>query len=122
MLKIDGNKIYLTRADSAKIQAIPKVKDEHGERVPYTFEQGDRIFFRLKKKADDLIHVVCEKECVMDYDNNKAVLHIEPEDTKTCEFKEYRYEFELITFDDFHCTFIENQPFTIGKELETHGQ
>lgn len=114
--------IYMTRSDSGIIQVIPKVKDEHGERIPYTLEDGDSIIFRLKRKAEDSIQVHCEKACDIDLENNKAILKLDPEDTEACEFKEYRYEFELITSDDFHSTFIENKPFTIGRELETHGQ
>jgi hypothetical protein len=122
MLTIDGLKIYMTRGDSARIQVVPKVKDETtGEKVPYELQDGDRIVFRLKRKAEDSITVHCEKEASIDLENNKAILFLEPVDTETCEFKEYRYEFELITSDDFHSTFIENQPFSMGKELETHG-
>ena len=121
MIEVDGLSIYLTRGDSAILQATPTTKDEHGEKVPYEFSEGDKIIFRLKMKAEDSYQVVCEKECVMDYANNKAVLHLDPKDTEHCEFKKYRYELELVTASDFHSTFIENQDFTIGKELETHG-
>ena len=120
MLTITGKSIYMTRADSATIQVIPKVKDEHEEWVPYVLEEGDRIVFRLKMKADDTYQVVCEKECDINLLDNVAILNLVPEDTQTCEFKEYRYELELITVGDFHCTFIENQQFKIGRELETH--
>ena len=124
MQKVDGKKIYLTRADSGRFKVIPKVKDPENpdQRIPYTLEEGDRIVFRLKRKAEDIYQVVCAKDCILDIGNNNAFLYLDPEDTQTCEFKEYRYEFELITHDDFHTTFIENEPFTIGKELETHGE
>lgn len=120
MLTITGKTIYMTRADSATIQVIPKVKDEQEEWVPYTLAEGDQIVFRLKIKADDAYQVVCEKDCVLDLTENTAILNLVPEDTQACEFKEYRYELELITAADFHCTFIENQQFKIGRELETH--
>lgn len=126
MLNVTGLNIYLTRGDSARIQAIPKVKTDDGQggtiRVPYELEDGDAVIFRLKRKAEDSVEPICVKNCLIDLDNNKAVLKLEPEDTQNCEFKEYRYEFELVTHDDFHATFIENKPFTIGKELETHGE
>ena len=126
MLTVTGLNIYMTRGDSARIQAIPKVKTDDGEggtiRIPYELEEGDVIFFRLKRKAEDSVEVMCEKQCDIDLENNKAVLKLEPEDTQNCEFKEYRYEFELVTHDDFHSTFVENKPFTIGKELERHGE
>lgn len=127
MQKVDGKKIYLTRADSGRFKVTPKVHDpeypdDPTKRIPYTLVEGDRIVFRLKRKAEDIFQVVCAKDCDLDIGNNKAFLYLEPEDTQNCEFKEYRYEFELITHDDFHSTFIENEPFTIGKELEIHGQ
>lgn len=120
MLEVDGKDIYMTRGDSGVIQVIPKVKDANNERVCYTFEDGDRVIFRLKLKAEDSSAIICEKDCIIDLENNKAFLKLVPEDTEHCEFKKHRYEFELVTSDDFHCTFIEDQPFTIGKELETH--
>lgn len=121
MIEVDGKDIYMTRGDSGVIQVIPKVKDANNERVRYTFEDGDRVIFRLKLKAEDSSALLCEKECIIDLENNKAFLKLVPADTEHCEFKKHRYEFELVTSDDFHCTFIEDQPFTIGKELETHG-
>lgn len=121
MLKIEGQKIYLTRADSAKIKVTPKVKDDEGIFHPYELQEGDQIFFRLKRKAEDDYEVICEKECVINVSENQAILNLVPIDTESCEFKEHRYECELVTYDDFHSTFIENQPFTIGKELERHG-
>lgn len=121
MLKVTGQKIYMTRADSAKLQAVPKIKREGQEEPePYILEEGDRIVFRLKRKADDSYEVICEKDCEINLTRNQAILTLVPEDTENCEFKEHRYEFELITYDDYHSTFVENQPFTIGKELEKH--
>ena len=122
MLKVEGQKIYMTRADSAKLKVIPKVKDEEGVKIPYVLQNGDKIIFRLKRKAEDDYDVICEKECEIDVENNQAILKLVPIDTESCEFKEHRYECELVTFDDFHSTFIENQPFTIGKELEKHAE
>ena len=122
MLKVEGQKIYLTRADSAIFKVIPKVKDEHGDKIPYELQEGDSIIFRLKRKAEDNYEVICEKQCEIDVENNQAILKLVPIDTESCEFKEHRYECELVTYDDFHSTFIENQPFTIGKELEKHAE
>ena len=122
MLEIDGKSIYMTRGDSAPLKIVPYVKDtETQEKHPYILEQGDRVVFRLKMKADDSYPVVCEKECQVDPINNEVTLLIEPEDTASCEFKKYRYEMELITTNNFHSTFIEDEDFTIGKELEEHG-
>ena len=119
--------------DEPAFAITPEVKDgesataevKNGETIancPYVLQEGDKIFFRLKRKAEDDYDVICEKECEIDVENNQAILKLVPIDTESCEFKEHRYECELVTFDDFHSTFIENQPFTIGKELEKHAE
>ena len=48
-------------------------------------------------------------------------LQLNPEDTESCDNgKDYRYEFELITATGYHFTFIEDELFHIGIELEVH--
>lgn len=116
MLTTDGLEIYLTRGDSGYIKATPIDGEED-----YIFQDGDRVIFRLRRKAGQG-DIACEKECMIDFEQNEAVLHLVPEDTIDCEFKEYRYEFELVTSEDEHYTFVADEPFTIGKELENHAQ
>lgn len=116
MLVIEDRAIFLTRGDTAFIKATPIDGDED-----YTFQDGDKVIFRLRRKAGQG-EIACEKECVIDFVENQAVLTLAPEDTENCEFKEYRYEFELVTADDEHFTFVADEPFTIGKELENHAQ
>ena len=115
MFKIDGQDIYLTRCDSAEI-AVSITKNDGSD---YTLEAGDKVIFRLALDAGKPVDV--EKECTIDVENNKAILTLVPADTRGLKFKTYRYEFELLRgADDTHYTFIVDQPFTIGKELEEH--
>lgn len=115
MLTISGQTISLTRADTARLQPVPVVESTG---MLYEFSEGDRVVFRLRKLPDR--GTVLEKDCTIDLETNQAVVKLIPEDTENKSMSEYRYEFELVTADDEHYTFIENQKFIIGKELETH--
>lgn len=115
MFEIKGQTIYLTRGDTAAIQPIPTVT---ATGQPYVFVDGDRVVFRLRPLPS--FGVVVEKDCVIDLENNICELKLDPEDTEALEMTEYRYEFELIDTLDAHYTFIANQKFIVGKELEDH--
>lgn len=115
MQKVDGQSIYLTRGDTGEFSFTATNDDG----TDYEFQTGDVVYFRmaLKPGRDEAL----EKECVVDTENNKAALVLEPEDTQNFDFKVYRYEVELIAAEGGgHYTFIEDQPFEIGKEIEPH--
>ena len=115
MLKIDKQSIYLTRGDTAEISVTANL--DTGD--PYTFATGDVVIFRMGLKPGR--DVALEKQCTVDVEENKAVLYLNPEDTAHMEFKVYRYEFELICAEDGgHYTFIVDQPFEVGKEIERY--
>lgn len=116
MFTINGQTITLTRGDTAAIQPIPTVTAT-GD--PYIFEDGDRVVFRLRRLPD--MGEVVEKECYIDLNEQTCTVTLHPEDTMDLAMTEYRYEFELIDTSDGHYTFIANQKFIIGKELESHG-
>lgn len=114
MLSINEQEIYMTRGDTPELS----VKALNDDGTDYEFQEGDRVFFRMGLKPGR--DVVLEKECTIDTENNVAVLVFEQEDTDELLFKVYRYEFELVTSEDAHYTFIADQPFEIGKEIELH--
>lgn len=121
MLKVKNNQIYITRGDSGYITVVPQ--ETIGDSTKdYELKMGDKIIFRLKARPEDSCAVICEKNCDVNINNNTALLRIEPEDTSKCGFREYRYEMELVTHDGFHSTFIENQSFIVGRELEIHDE
>ena len=115
MFTINGQTITLTRGDTAAIQPIPTVTAT-GD--PYVFEDGDRVVFRLRQLPD--LGEVVEKDCLIDLNENTCTVTLHPEDTIGLSMTEYRYEFELIDTNGGHYTFIANQKFIIGKELEQH--
>lgn len=113
MLRIIGQDIYLTRGDTAYLQLIPKLQNKE----LYVLKQGDEVKFRLRDGS-----FIFEKDCAIDLDNNTAKLTLLPEDTASLKFKIYHYECELVTAEDEHFTFIADRQFTIGKELDDHGE
>lgn len=115
MLLINGQSIYLTRGDNAEISVTAKTLIGTTEE-DYEFQEGDRVIFRIGLKPGQ--DVALAKECVVDLEENVAVLYLEPDDTWGLQFKVYRYEFELVTAGDEHYTFIVDQPFEVGKEIE----
>lgn len=116
MFIINNQTVTLTRGDTGSLQAIPVV-EATGD--PYIFEEGDQVIFRLRKLPG--LGEVFEKECHIDLNNNECSVTLKPEDTIQLAMTEYRYEFELIDGNEDHYTFIANQKFIVGKELEDHG-
>lgn len=112
MLVVNGQELYLTRGDNAEL-AITATNDDGTD---YEFQTGDRVVFRVGLKPGQ--DVALQKECIIDFEENKAILYLEPDDTWGMSFKVYRYECELITSGDEHYTFIVDQPFEVGKEIE----
>lgn len=114
MLVVNGQEIYMTRGDTPELS----VTAQNDDGTDYEFQEGDRVFFRMGLKPGR--DIVLEKECTVDMENNVAVLVFEQNDTDELLFKVYRYEFELVTAEGGHYTFIADQPFEIGKEIELH--
>lgn len=117
MFEIHDQTIILTRGDTAYIQPIPADEDT-GEL--YEFQEGDKVYFRLKQLPD--VGAVFVKECNIDLADNLCTLTLDPEDTIDFPMTEHRYEFELVTAIGERHTFIANQKFIIGKELEEHAE
>ena len=111
MLKINKQTITLTKGDDASLRLVPKYKDK----TAYTVQEGDRAVVRLK--IGNVVKVI---ECSVNTGTNKIVVNFEPDDTKDFNPGIYRYEAELITSFGFHYTFIADQSFILGKELEEH--
>lgn len=109
MLSIRRQAIMLTRGDSAYITFQMKKMDDS----LYELQDGDRVVFRFKVGKD-----LTEIDCAINVNDNIAALEILPEHTENLKTGQYKYEVELITFDGKRSTFIADQPFIIGRELE----
>ena len=116
MLKVQKNKIYLTRGDSAFLTI--SLNDENGSL--YELSEGDKIYFRLKKSSSS-DNLLLEKEVnTQTLTLELFTLELLPEDTEDLSSGLYCYEVELVTAENKHYTVIENSQFQIGAELEIH--
>ena len=104
----NDNTIYITRGDSLTVTIT--LVDENG--YPYETQEGDIIYFRVKKSAY-AADILIEKEVDLD----TYEIDFVESDTKDLAFGEYRYEVEVVTEQDDHYTVIKNAPFIIGEEL-----
>lgn len=88
MLTIDGNKIVLTRGDSACIELT--IKDAEGNDYDYS---GDTVVFGVKRSVND-------KECVLTIPVTDNKITFTPEMTKNMQFGDYLYDVQLTHVDD----------------------
>lgn len=115
MFTINGYTITLTRGDSASIQLIPTVL---ATGRAYVFQTGDAVKFRIRQLPE--CGEVVELDGYIDLVENTCVVTIHPEDTENLIMTEYRYEAELQDANGGRFTFIADQKFIVGKELENH--
>ena len=113
MFNVYGKVVHLTRRDSADMQIFVYVDEE--QTVPYEFQEGDRVFFKMRLLPE--YGEVLEKECYIDFENNECFLTLEPEDTDGFAMTEYRYQVRLTDSSGHNYTIIENETFVLGKEL-----
>ncbi len=83
MLTIDGNKIVLTRGDSAEIELT--LTDAQGETYDYS---DDTVTFGIKRSVYD-------KDCVLTKTVENGKISFEPSDTETLEYGDYLYDIEV---------------------------
>lgn len=111
MLKVEDNKIYITRGDTARFKI--ELTDEDGEL--YVPKENDHIYFRLKQYTDKP-GILLEKEI----DITTLSLSIEEADTINFSAGSYYYEVEVVSDDNYHFTAITKTLFKITTEIEDH--
>ena len=115
MIKVNNNKITMTRGDSGRLLVTPKVDEED-----YTPVSGDTMKFYLKtprmnaKESEykDPVPLI-EKDIPI----STMILNLEPEDTKPFGFGEYVYDIELTFANGLVDTFINNETFILAPEV-----
>lgn len=84
MLKVSGNKVYLTRGDTGTFQLSVKDADNHD----YDFS-SDTVVFTLKRNCND-----AKKLIQKTFDENGKI-NFTPDDTKDLDFGNYWYDVQL---------------------------
>ena len=108
MFVIEGTTITLTRGDSFYAEVGMKRSDGS----IYTPQEGDTIRFALKKNYFDEEALIQKN-----IDIESLILHLDPSDTKSCDFGEYVYDIEITFANDDVDTFISEAKFIIAPEV-----
>lgn len=109
MIRVNGNKIRMTRGDSLCASVVIK---RNGE--TYTPVEGDRIRFAMSKayKSENRYELLLTKE--IPYDT--LLLELYPEETADLEYGTYNYDIEMTSLDGRVDTFI-SSTITLAKEV-----
>ena len=104
---INGQKIFLTRGDSAIFSVTLRMDGEL-----YEMQEGDRMDFGIKQDVEDTECAVYKTSYT-----NPAVFEINPADTSSLEFGNYKYDVQFVAANGFTQTFIGPATFKLGKEV-----
>jgi len=95
MIRINRNRIYLTRGDSASFTI--ELEDDCGNQ--YFLEDGDELVFTLKKSVMDKEFIIQKR--VMDYE-----FKLYPEETTGLTYGNYYYDIQLTKINGDVCTVV----------------
>ena len=109
MLRIEGDKIHLTRGDIATIEVKAKNNDE----TDYTFQKGDVVRINVFK-CKDCGCVVLTKDVTVDKEGTSVDIFLNSEETAMEELinKPKKYWYEIILNPDT------NEQTIIGYDLD----
>ncbi len=110
-MKIIGTNISMIRGDSESITIF--LKDSSGNSL--SFEDEDTLFFTVKDniKTDK----ITLQKIITTFQDGKAIIGIDPEDTKGLRFKDYVYDIQLNRADGYVKTIIPPSKFIIEGEV-----
>jgi hypothetical protein len=95
MLKIQGDEIFLTRGDSARIECKLDTINTSGEVAPYDVSNDTAVF--TVREDFDSEDVVFSHEAIKTEDGSSIIAHIVPTDTNGIEYGTYVYDFQITT-------------------------
>lgn len=110
-MKVSGKNMTMTRGDSEVITIECFLED--GTKMP--FLEGDIVYFTVKETIHDEEKVL--QKIITEFTDGKAIINIEPEDTKSLLFKTYVYDVQLTRAEGTVTTVIPPSNFTIGGEV-----
>lgn len=106
MLNIIGNAIELTRGDTAYLTVPITIEGE-----PYTMSADDRLTLSVKQNVKEDVY------CFQKVSVGNNVIHIEPADTKSMEFKKYKYDVQLNRANGDVFTVVPTDTFEVLSEV-----
>ena len=110
-MKIQGTNISMTRGDSEAIKVT--IKDTLGNVIPLV--TGDTIHFTVREYIRSTTKII--EKIITEFDDGKAFISIDPEDTKNLSYTSYVYDIQLTKADGTVKTIITPANFTITGEV-----
>jgi hypothetical protein len=111
MLSIKKTAISINRGDTAFITVT--VRDANQQE--YTLQEGDQLWFAVKKKATDTDYAIAPKKL------QGNVLTIDHSDTIQLDFGTYVYDIQLINSKGYISTIIQPSDFNILQSVTSAG-
>lgn len=92
-MKVNGNEIYITRGDSEsfEVSLFDMVDDVKRELI----EGEDVVYFTVKTSTQTMKKTF--QKIINEFQDGKAIVNIDPEDTKELRYGNYYYDVQLIT-------------------------
>ena len=110
-MKIQGTNISMTRGDSEAIKVT--VKDTSGNIIPLA--SGDTIYFTVRENVLGKTKII--EKIITEFDDGKALINIDPQDTKDLRFASYVYDIQLTKENGTVKTIIPPSQFIITGEV-----
>ena len=107
----NGTELSMVRGDTEEILVGMKEKD--GEAI--AFIDGDTVYFTIKTSI--YTDVKSLQKVVTTFDDGKALILIDANDTKSKEYGLYRYDIQLSRANGKVTTLVEDSPFIIKGEV-----
>lgn len=106
-----GN-ISITRGDTEFIDIV-MIEKSTGNLMP--FEEGDTVYFSVKKTVDDFDYII--QKTVTQFEDGIAKVTIFPSDTKLLEYGRYVYDVQITDKEGVVTTIVRPSIFEIGMEV-----
>lgn len=115
MIRLNGNKIFMTRGDTLRLEVRVTVDGEE-----YSPSDGDVVRFALKREAMNMQrsrYLDSEPLILKTIPNDTMTLELNPEDTKELGFGLYDYDIQITFADGDVSTFISDK-LELMREVE----
>lgn len=116
---IFGNRIILTRGDSAEIVLTITNPQTGGPFVP---GDDDEVYFTVKKKLNDREPVIQKTlgHGIVRHEDSLSI-QLDPADTENLSYGIYKYDVELVMASGHTDTVVPPGLFILTEEVTTHG-
>jgi hypothetical protein len=110
-MKVDGTNMSMIRGDSETITVT--CYDTDG--IQISLVSGDTIYFTVKESEYETTKIL--QKVITTFTDGKAIIILDPADTKSIKFKTYKYDIQLTNEDGTVTTIIPVSNFVIKAEV-----